>query len=663
MAYTLGLTHQSALDERALNYSTHSLQPPSDFPISVTADGRVLSRYQDDVWDLTPYALVATRMRFVPLVAGASAAVSLRNVNIQKRVAFWSLYGLGMRCAINSVLGLFHVFRKIVALCTKNGVLASELYRFPAVYGQLSTCIPTSQKQVFRRLMSRLSRDSDLLDFRILYEVQSEEIAKRMGQHREIQTAFIPERIYFYLINRCIEVIELYLQKQIFIARLYKICVRAACEFPSRKDEHTGPWRGRRITRISRNTALERATGRSFFEHAAQRGVRSVIEKTISRDLQANTSVKTLGVYLGVVSLASRLLLAALSGMRKSEHGGLRMDCLERRTDPLLGEVFLVRGQTTKTIRDNSAYWITSAPAARAIEAAKSISLLREFSSRKDPRRKRANRPHAPATLSLFSWNTDPWSPLVGEETLSINENAVASSGLRQEDIAVLFDEKQLQISAEDLAQAIRLTPDLDPKIFYEGAIWRPAWHQFRRTLVCLALGGGISLPTLAWQLKHCGIAMTQHYGTNYFNVPANQALRKEFEMAQIELLLVRGLELAQDEYVSAAGKKQIAIRLLSENDERALTKVAQSGALAFKRTALGVCTNPDPCTYGGWEDVSHCSDCTKALVSRKSKASIQKFIAIVEADLEVCKGTDLVLRASLEAQRSAALKALNAIS
>jgi len=134
MSYTLGLDHQGALDVRALNHRTQTLQPPEDFPISVTSEGRVLSRYQDDVWDLTPYATTATRMRFLPLVDGASAAVSIRNVGLQKRVAFWSLYGMGVRCSVNSVLGLFHVFRKIIALCTRNGVLASELFRYPAVY-------------------------------------------------------------------------------------------------------------------------------------------------------------------------------------------------------------------------------------------------------------------------------------------------------------------------------------------------------------------------------------------------------------------------------------------------------------------------------------------------------------------------------------------------
>lgn len=663
MTYTLGLDHRSALDERAPNYRTYSLHPRSDFPISVTSDGRILSRFQDDVWDLTPYAPTATRMRFVPIVEGTSAAVSIRNVDLQKRVAFWSLYGLGLRCAVNTVMGLFHVFRKVIALCTKNGVLASELYRYPVVYGQLTASIPVSQKHVFRRLMSRLARDADLLDFRILHEAQSEEIARRMGTYRQVQTAFIPERIYFYAVNRCVEVVELYLHNEAAIARLYKLCVQTSVKFPSRKGKTTGPWRGRRDARISRNTALERATGRSFSEQAAILGVKEVIEKTLSSNIHESTNVKTVGTYLTTVLLACRLLLAALSGMRRTEHATLRLDCLERRTDALLGEVFLLRGETTKTMNDRSAYWITSAPAARGIEAAKSISKLRAYASRKDPRRNLTGVTRVPKSTRLFSWSTDPWTPLTGEETKLAHVDAVTSSGLSPSLMAMLFDNEQLRITGQDLAQAIRLTPDLDANIFYEGAIWSLSWHQFRRTLVCLALGAGVSLPTLAWQLKHCGIAMTQHYGTNYFKVPANQALSKEFEMAQVELLLVRGLELAEDEYVSAAGKKQFAIRLLSENDEKSLVKAAKSGAFAFKRTALGVCTNPEPCTYGGWEDVSHCADCTRALVARNNKDAIQKFIAIVDGDLQGCKARDVVLRESLLAQREAAVKALDAIS
>ncbi|MDN6883827.1 hypothetical protein QMO14_09490 [Variovorax sp. CAN2819] len=658
MSYTLGLDHQGALDVRALNHRTQTLQPPEDFPISVTSEGRVLSRYQDDVWDLTPYATTATRMRFLPLVDGASAAVSIRNVGLQKRVAFWSLYGMGVRCSVNSVLGLFHVFRKIIALCTRNGVLASELFRYPAVYEQLATCIPISQKQVFRRLMSRLSRDADLLDFRVLHEAQSEEIARQMGPYRQVQTAFIPERIYFYIINRCTEVVEMYLQHQEPIAELYKECVKAAIDFPSRRNKRTGPWRGRRASSTSRNTALECVTGRSFLEHAMKLGIKDVLEKTLSRNLHKTTGVRTIGTYLKSVSLACRLLLAALSGMRRTEHGTLHTDCLERRTDALLGEVLLVRGETTKTLRDKSTYWITSAPADRAIEAAKSVSSLRRYGLRKDPRRS----PPAKGPTLLFPWCTDPWTRLLGEDTRSVNAAAVSSSTLSR-DMLNMLDTEQLRMTTQDVAQAMRLTPDLDTAVFYEGAIWRLSWHQFRRTLVCLALGAGVSLPSLAWQLKHCGVAMTQHYGTNYFNVPADRALRREFEMAQIELLLVRGLELTKDDYVSAVGKKQVAVHLLSENDERSLVKAAKAGALAFKRTALGVCTNPDPCTYGGWEDVSHCADCTKALVDRNNKVAIKAFLNVVEADLEACRAADVVLRGSLEAQRDAALKALNAIS
>lgn len=658
MPYTLSLDHHTALDDRAPNYRTQTLQPQENFPISVTADGRVLSRYQDDVWDLTPYAPTAVRMRFLPLVEGASPAVSIRNVGIQKRVAFWTLYGMGVRCSISSVLGLFHVFRKVIALCTKNNVLASELYRYPAVYRQLVTSVPISQKDVFRRLMSRLSRDADLLDFRVLHEAQSEEIASQMGAYRKVQTAFIPERIYFYIINRCTEVVEMYLQHEASIAELYKVCTRASLEFPSRKDRRAGPWRGRRASSTSRNTALECATGRSFLEHVVRLGIKDVIENTLSREFHETTGVKTMGTYLRALSLACRLLLAALSGMRKTEHGALRTDCLERRTDALLGEVLLIRGETTKTIRDRSAYWITSAPADRAIEAANSVASLRRYASRKDPRQSRP-----PGRPLLFPWCTDPWGQLAGANTMAVNADAAVSSTLSRDSMGMLFSTEQLRITAEDFAQATRLTPDLDATVFYEGAIWRLSWHQFRRTLVCLALGSGVSLPSLAWQLKHCGVAMTQHYGTNYFNVPADPTLRREFELAQIELLLVHGLELAKDDYVSAAGKKQVAIQLLTENDERSLLKAAKTGALAFKRTALGVCTNPEPCTYGGWEDVSHCSDCTRALVDRNNQVAIKSFLDVVEADLEACAADDVVLRGSLEAQRNAALKALNAIS
>jgi hypothetical protein len=666
MLFTLNLDHQDALNAEAANYSTPTLRVSPDFPISITRDGRIVSVHRDDMWDLTPYALRITRLHFATITGIHGQSIDRANIDLFKHVMVWVLYALGSRTALTTVKGLYEAYKSVARLCVDNGIAASDLHRYPQVYRQLAQRVSPCQWRPTTSLLHRLYRDRDLLGFIVLDYNQIHEIGKLVPKYVSGQTAYIPERIHYYVIDRCAEIVEAYLASQDRVDSLYRTCVDAALRVREEFGADVNLGNVRRMPGNGKTRyigALEHCTGKRLQQLAADHGVLELILDLIepgNRELR----VRDLSGYLSHVTLAARILIAALSAMRDKEHGALRVNCYETREDPLLGTVCLLKGRTTKTQQDAAAYWVTSSLAGRAVACALSIANLRADAAEASPKFNTEDVDRDAG--NLFGRITDPWTGGIAyNEAATINaEVTVSRIALnRLEQHSKLFDPRQLTLTQEDLAQALRLTPELDPEKFFVGAVWPLAWHQFRRTLVCLALGSGVSLASMAWQLKHAGPAMTQHYGNNYFRIQMDPTLRKEFERTQIEMLLVQGMELTGDDYVpTTGGKKEIVIRLITQSDEKALEKAARDGNLAFKRTALGVCTNPEPCPFGGWEHIAECLGCGNALACRKNKQRIERMIEIVEADLAECGANDTLLRDSLVAQHRAAQEALRVI-
>jgi hypothetical protein len=152
--FSLNLDHDDALNAKAANFASDSLRPPEDFPISVTKSGLVLSRYQDDVWDLSPYSPNTRRLHFAKKTSEPDPAVTKANKDTLKRITFWTLYGLGARCSVSSIYVMFILTRSMAKICSENGVLLISLSRFPKLIEKLTSSIRTSQRDTLRRLTS-----------------------------------------------------------------------------------------------------------------------------------------------------------------------------------------------------------------------------------------------------------------------------------------------------------------------------------------------------------------------------------------------------------------------------------------------------------------------------------------------------------------------------
>lgn len=649
--FTLNIDHPAAAPCCA-NYCVASLRPTNDSIISVDRSGRVVTTFADDVWDLTPYASRMERLHFDVSGERACAEISKANKLVWKCVMFWALYGLRTPVAVSSVCGMFQSFRYVASACSTAGIRIDQLARFPKVYECLGKIRP-SMWPALRTLLARLYVDREELGFEVLGPTELAAIGRKIPRHVSAQTAFIPDRIYFYVLDRCEEVVDRYLQKQEEFERLYLICSdayeRARTEFGP--NAQIGRLEERKINGMRVHFGvLELYGGGSFERLASDLGVLEIVSSLTYTSKQIGTL--QLGTYLTTVALASRILLAGYSAAREGEHGGFELDCLEVRDDNDFGRAYLLKGATAKTKVDENAYWTTSSVAEKAVAAATSIAILRSQEAQRNPK----YREHfETGSKMLFPRVTDPW---IGRTDVLKSLRSASAEVSPRSTLSVvlrggkgLFDPKQMTIRQEDIDQAVRLNPDLSPATFAVGKVWPLAWHQFRRTLVCHASGAGVSLAATAWQLKHAGVWMAQHYRNNYFSLASDPDLADEFARTQVEVLLIRAHELTNGDFVplSLAGKA-IAVKLITDLEDKALKQAAREGRLTFRETGPGLCTHPS-CVFGGWEDVAHCVGCAFGFAQRSKRPMVIRMLSLARGELAECGPGDLLVAQSLSAQ------------
>lgn len=656
--YTLCLDHNDALDASASNYRAATLQPQNDFPISITRSGVVLSRYGDDVWDLSPYSPNTRRLRFLKRDEGPNPAVSNANVELHKRIAFWTLYALGVRSSASSIYVMFYLARCLTQICSESGVLLSEMYRFPKLIEKLGATVPSSQRHALRRLIYRMVRDTDLLGFTILTTEQIDSVVERVGRHRPVrQTLFIPERIYLSIVDRCVDVLRGFLAHEAQFRALYKECAELYAIY-LRKSAN-GKTKPRKYSNNRMLTVLEELAGQSFESMAMSYGVWEEMKRSYEMPRHEQPSIRHFGYYLRGVKFVARLLISALTGMRRAEVANLRVGCLKVRDDPIIGKTFLIYGPTTKTLQSKNAAWVTAPEAELAVSAATTIVELQNIALALDPRRSAKFEQQL-----LFGRRADLWSGIhapqglveLADEITAPWPGAASQTGVR------IFSRSDLNITQEDLDQARRMNPIL-PASVVVGDQWPLSWHQFRRTIICLALGAGVSLPAIAWQAKHSCTAMSLHYGQNYFNIDAGPGLSTEFKLAEVEMFLLRSSELHEERFVSPTGNKAKVVQIMGRNDFKMMSKLAGQGKSTYRRTLLGYCTNLAPCPHGGWDNITNCVACDFALLDSAKYRSLIAFRQGIELEIAECLQKDALLKDSLVAQLEAVKRAIKAIS
>lgn len=616
-----------------------SLDVAGDLAISMNSRGKVLSKYGDHSWDMSPFFGYSQIWKFDSCIpANIPSETRSELISTFKRIMLWSMYAKGESYSPKTICGYYWLVWGLIRSCCANSLPPLSLKENASCISLLSESL--GSKNTIRKVVdffysAYLGREN--LGFTILTPPQLEKL-NLIAKSREDfqQTACIPERIFFALFDKAEDIVSTFLKNFNAIQDVYDLCVefkteaKQLCETSTRLDDES----------------FSEKYGFSFTEYLDANGLMHIIRPCASG---RKVNLLAFNAYLSRVRFASKILIFALTGMRSGELMLLRFGCLSKREDPNLGEVFFVSSVTTKTQRNPNASWVSSADVELAISAVEKLDQMLVYRPDISQKYQQALR-----TGLLFSSYPVPWTSFDFEKlerrgiVRGVNVQALPLKGI--------FDDEEFRITPTDFEQALRLTPDLDRTVFGVGKIWNLHWHQFRRTFICMGLDKGVSLPAMSWQAKHGGAAITEYYGSNYFRMPVPKSISKEFAEEQANFLKLTIKEVSSDRYVPLVDKNRIAERVITESDEKGLNRLIKSQQISARRTALGLCLNNEPCPFGGWEHLADCTGCLHARADRKMKPRADAMLSLIDADLTACGPADDLMRQSLEAQQGAVL-------
>lgn len=630
-----------------------SWPPPRDWVVSEDRDGNVLSVWGDSYWDLSQLAGRSAILDFGDgTEVGRATPIDPANADLMRLVATWQMWGPRAVSSVNTLRAAFLPIRRVVAFCSQQGILASDLMRFPRVLEEVPGIISASEYKTMILEFHRLWDARDEIGFVLLDPLGIKRLAAVMPRHETVQTAYIPPRIWGYQLQRLQLCLDDFHTNRQAVEDCFNYCVDAyAKNYGSLRAALTTNVRSRLpFSKPKRENAGAKVGVRFHgrFESTAERfGIRSLLEEWVEIPAEG-IEIRQLSSYLTLVQLAGLAYLTNFTLQRATEASSLRADCLVWEEDPKLGRVPIICGETTKTESDSDARWPTSPSVVVAVSAMSAVARLRIRCAAANP----ASKPSEEdlANPYLFDRAFEPWSGNL-MKSYSLRPHLVAYAKYLAAQ-SKLFDREQLKITEEDLKIAQMMTPNLSlEKGFAIGQPWPFAWHQLRRTgAVNMFASGLLSDSSIQYQMKHSSRLMPLYYGRGYTKLLLNEEAETVVFSAMYEAM-GRNLQAAMSErFVSPHGQERkdaIVVTLVGDKDAKQLSAAARQGRTFFREIRLGACTTRGTCVYGGIESVARCAGsdggvaCADALFDRTKAAGIQEDLGqIVEEIARVSPGT-----------------------
>ncbi|CAM0997386.1 Integrase [Rhodanobacter sp. Root179] len=672
--YGLNIRHPT-VSPKSPHYRIPAWPPPDDWPVAVDADGRVVCRVSDSVWNFAVYGRSSESVRInfasgrLKVDRGQEVHVDIDSVNrrLFQQTMCWFLWGHRQRLNARTVVGYAARLKPVFLLCAKHQIDASDLYRFPRVLDQLANTVAPSTANEVLTMLRELWTVRDVLGFTILDERGLAHFEAGLPEHQEQQTPYIPPRIWLYQMQRLRIFLEDFWAHRDAIVAFFRY-VHEACldNMGSAEALYSEPL----LTRSPFNREADQHKGcryhGTFWEVADRFGVRGLLERWALDPADADVSwaaygrLHVLSGYFRAAVLAGHKYLLNLSGVRANEGADFRSRCFEVERDPTYGDLYLLRGETSKTVKDDQALWVTSPSAKLAVDVMTTVATLRLECARSNPY---VNLPEDEvADPWLLSRPREPWcssGKVNGAGRASVKYYGY---GDWESVCPVLFDKRELMITADDIRLARLVTPTLDPMRYAMGMLWHFHDHQLRRTTaVNMCASNLISEPTLQYQLKHMRRAQSLYYGRGFTRVALNRKYAEDFLRTAYEMLRRQITLLADDRYVSPLGeahKINLLKRLhsaagdepLGKRDIGRIQKLVATGELAAKPTLLGLCLSPEPCEWGGVLNLIHCGKCDRALGDKAKLPHVCDVRQMIKGHLEASP-SDSPDRASLELQ------------
>lgn len=598
--------------------------------------GMVVSKWGDAAWFLDPWAGKRCVLNFGDGEHGKADSIDKANANLLRRITGWWLYSGGLRSA-KTILVRFSNLRPLFVLCSREGVLASDLRRFPLVADKLPDVFMPSAMEAVLSSLHELSAHKDDLGFELLDMKGMARLAAALPVHQRQQTPYIPPRIWKYQVTRLKDCLADFLAHKAEFEALFGYCLEAYVHNYGSLQAAQEPNRNANIRPFVSSLDGKRRAGRKYhgaFESVAEDfKVAEVLRRWVGVSSTGNSlplTVDLLSAYFTLVSWVGIGYLLNFAMMRSDEAVNLEVGCLKVDEDRRFGRIYLIEGSTSKTINEEKVHWVTSESAADAVNALEAISAMRQ--------------------QCLIDWNGPSWLVHLATEPWAGGLRAIDPKNRPKpkryswlvEQFPLLFDANELRITQQDLDVARLATPTLGPE-FVVGASWPLAWHQLRRTgAVNMQASGLVSDASLQFQLKHLSRAMSLYYGQNHAQVRLEETAQATYVQAMYETIGRELQSLASDRFASPHGvrRKDELVRLISVTDLKQSLQLAKRGGVACREVVLGVCMNKEPCVYGGIETVAHCGGgdtgkpCSDVLYDPSKAASVKRLDQVLDERL-----------------------------
>lgn len=673
--YTLKI-RASVVHPLADNFSLNSWPPSLDFPVVVAANGDVISKFSDSVWNISVWAGKTCSINFADgkLRKGVER-ISPANALILRQVAAWWLWGPGSVTTSSGIISRISQIKPLFIKCSAAGVDIVELSNRKELVDRLCGEDGVRNKLSLLHLLHGLFENRNRIGF-VLFD--REALRRLSGAARpsvKKQTPYVPPRIWSYQLERLNELLKDFDAHRTQIEACYHFCLNAYAQNAGSLEEACRPGRPykRRPFNAPRNCTGTRS-GASYIGKFAETAEHFGISKLLLRWTNANShavrefGIRDLSAYMTMVSYSALAYILNFSLMRIQEAWFLRQGCLQVEEDEKYGEIYVIRGATSKTIQDDNAAWIAAPSTAMAVSAAECIARLRITAAAANP--EAILPPNEIDRPFLFQRPHEPWTNSKNVKDVVLRFSTTSYSDLIDY-YSQLFSPEQLCITEEDLSLALLATPSLDPNIFAVGKRWHFAWHQLRRTgAVNMRASRLVSSSSLQYQLKHEAARMSLYYSQGHTHILLERSAHAEYVRATYDVLALKLNQLLSEKFISPYGQdqKDRLLKLVTEKDHAALLKASKAGEITWRETMLGGCCKRGPCSYGGVDNIIRCgggdgkSPCSDALFDRSRLSAIRSLKSEIEDRLRLSPAGS-PYHTSLEKQLQAVKNAIKVLS
>lgn len=205
-----------------------SWPPPRDWVVVEDSLGNPVSRWGDSYWRLDPWVNKPLGLNFGDGPVFNTSSIDSANADILRLLVTWRIWGMrGVRNVRTLISNFYSPIRNIIALCSRQGILASDLVRFPAVIDLIpSVLAPSAFEKVIAELY-RLLDARQTLGFVILDHHAIKKISTANPNHQSKQTPYIPPRIWNYQINRLEECLNDFMEHREKIEKCFEFVLDA----------------------------------------------------------------------------------------------------------------------------------------------------------------------------------------------------------------------------------------------------------------------------------------------------------------------------------------------------------------------------------------------------------------------------------------------------